>query len=131
MSGGTRRPSTWRGLVEGRAGAIPVLIVILALAAGCTGPAPSSNVTGGGASSLPSPSAGNASTAPGATPGTLPGTTPGASPGVTTLPTEPPTPPATGWTKLDVPAIPVVAQLEATRTGETSVALSTSSGCGA
>ncbi len=56
----------------------------------------------------------------------VPGTAPGASPGVTTLPTEPPTSPATGWTKLDVPATPVVARLEATRAGETSVALSTS-----
>ena len=54
------------------------------------------------------------------------GTTPGASPGVTVLPTDPPTSPTTGWTKLDVPARPAIARLAATRTGETSVALSTS-----
>ena len=39
---------------------------------------------------------------------------------------KPPASPATGWTKLDLAASPAVARLEATRTGETSVALSTS-----
>ena len=126
MSGGMRRPSTRRGLVEGRAGAIPVLLVILALLAGCASPGPSSSAAGGGSSFLPSPPTGIASPAPDTTPLTRPGMTPSASPGVTTLPTEPATSPATGWTKLDVPATPVVARLEATQAGETSVALSTS-----
>ena len=123
MSGGTRRPSTRRGLVEGRAGAIPVLVVILALVAGCAGPAPVRERHGGGA--VTSAPAATSAGAPSPAQGGTSGTTPGASPGVTTLPTEPPTSPTTGWTKLDVPATPVVARLEATKAGETSVALST------
>jgi hypothetical protein len=121
MSGGTRRPSTRRGLVEGRADAIPVLLVAIALLAGCASPGPSSTATGSGSSSQPPASSG----APSAAPGETSVTRPGATPGVTTLPTDPPTSPTTGWTKLDMPASAPIARLQATRAGETSVALST------
>ncbi len=118
MSGGMRRPSTRQGLVEGRAGAIPVLLVAIALVAGCASPSPSAPISG-------SETSGQAATAsPGASTPT-PIETSGASPGVTVLPTDPPTSPTTGWTKLDVPASPEIARLAATRAGETSVALST------
>ena len=118
MSGGMRRPSTRHGLVELRAGAIPVLLVAVALVAGCASPSPSAPISGSEASDQ------TATASPGASTPT-PIETSGASPGVTVLPTNPPTSPTTGWTKLDVPATPVVARLEATRAGEMSVAPST------
>ena len=125
MSGGMRRPSTRRGLVEGRAGAIPVLLVAIALLAGCASPGTSSTAAGSGSPSQPPASSGIPSAAPGETSVTRPDATPGVTAGVTPLPTEPPTSPTTGWTKLDLPASPAIARLVATQTGGTSVALST------
>ena len=109
-----RRPFVRRGSVEGRAGAIPVLLVAIALVAGCAAPAPST------APSAPPPGG-----SPAATTG-APGTSPGQSPGITILPTPSPTAPVTGWTRLGTTALPAVASLTATRAGQTSVAPSTS-----
>ncbi len=117
MSDVGRRPSIRRDLVEGRAGALPVLLVALALVAGCATPAPSPAAPGA------SPPASPAET-PAAPPAETPAA-PGGAPGITVLPTPSPTAPAAGWTKLGVTALPAVARLTATQAGQTSVAPST------
>ena len=90
----TRRPGGLRFTSGGRAGILPVVLVVSALVATCGGPAPSAPT------SIVQPASPAA-------------TNPAATPGVTPLPT--PTPDPTKWASLDLPPLVQVATLRATR----------------
>ena len=122
MSGSASRPSIGRGPREGWAGAIPVILVTVALVAGCAVPGPSTSVTrseGPTAAAAGTPAstpAGSPAATPGATPG-APAGTPGSSgePAATSLPTA--TPDAGAWTQgVELPPPAAVATFEATAT---------------
>jgi hypothetical protein len=112
MSAVVRRPVSVHPRSERRAGQIPRLLVLLAialLAATCGGPAPTTSPAG---RPMISPA------------GTGPAPSSAAStPGVTPLPTS--SPDDTGWSRLELPALAQVARLTATRAGPASVAPTT------